>query len=215
MIFLPKTDRPDLQAILDREAAKASGSYLKEEIVDQVEKDSHGKCYLCEDAEPTSIQVEHLVPHRDDARLKFSWSNLLYACAHCNGTKGARYHPILDCSRDNSVWGQVKLVFTRFPKARIEVWGQPVPGKETQCENTVRLLEESFQGKTPIRKRESENLRKKMIRADIELSQAIQGNDQTRVIGLVSAEASFAGMQRWTLCLNHPDLWSEIRSQIA
>jgi len=60
MIFLPKTDRPGLQTILDREAAKASGTYRKEEIVDQVEKDSHGKCYICEDAELTSIQIEAL-----------------------------------------------------------------------------------------------------------------------------------------------------------
>lgn len=36
----------------------------------------HGKCYICENKEITSYQIEHLFSHHGDKDLKYDWGNL-------------------------------------------------------------------------------------------------------------------------------------------
>ena len=52
--------------------------YRKSEVFDILVEDCHRKCYICED-KPTTINVEHIVPHRNDPALKFCWDNLFVA----------------------------------------------------------------------------------------------------------------------------------------
>lgn len=35
---------------------------------------------FAENKEATSYQIEHLVPHRGDKQLKYSWENLFWVC---------------------------------------------------------------------------------------------------------------------------------------
>ncbi len=45
------------------------------------------KCYLCEQKNPVSTEIEHLKPKSGYPDLEFVWSNLFIACHHCNTIK--------------------------------------------------------------------------------------------------------------------------------
>ena len=73
-------------ASLAIEAQKVSGKYDKPDVVKQLFKDAHGKCYICEMKDLQDPVVEHLMPHKDGKypERKFDWDNLFWACGHCN-----------------------------------------------------------------------------------------------------------------------------------
>lgn len=74
---------------------RSASDYREGQAFSILASDCHNKCYICED-KPTTINVEHIVPHRSDPALKFDWGNLLIACGHCNNIKLAKYDDILD-----------------------------------------------------------------------------------------------------------------------
>ena len=147
---------------LRREKAR-SGSYNTPEVNAALREMFHGKCYICENKQITSYQIEHLVSHRGNADLKYDWNNLFLACAHCNNTKLDKYEPIIDCTKENvealiafrrtGYFGtDEKLLFEKLDD-RIEV------------ENTIKLLQEVYYGSTPQKKMESTILRR-MLRKE-------------------------------------------------
>jgi len=89
MVHLSKSQLPPGVTI------KSAADYRKGEILRTLAADCHNKCYICED-KPTTINVEHIVPHRSNLELKYDWSNLFIACGHCNNIKLAKYDDILD-----------------------------------------------------------------------------------------------------------------------
>ncbi len=99
MVKIERTPTPP--ASLAVESAKANGSYGKPDVWKQLREDFHGKCYLCENDKATSVEIEHLIPHKGDKNLKFDWNNLFFSCAHCNSMKNKREYDgkILDCCR--------------------------------------------------------------------------------------------------------------------
>jgi hypothetical protein len=148
---------------LRREKAR-SGSYNTPEVNAALREMFHGKCYICENKQITSYQIEHLVSHRGNADLKYDWNNLFLACAHCNNTKLDKYEPIIDCTKENvealiafrrtGYFGtDEKLLFEKLDD-RIEV------------ENTIKLLQEVYYGSTPQKKMESTILRR-MLRKEL------------------------------------------------
>ena len=99
MIKIERT--PTAPPSLAVESKKACGSYREPDVIEQLKKDFHGKCYICELDDLTDIQVEHLLPHHN-RRIKervFDWNNLFYSCPHCNNIKKeSKYdEKILDC----------------------------------------------------------------------------------------------------------------------
>lgn len=147
---------------LRREKAR-SGSYNTPEVNAALREMFHGKCYICENKQITSYQIEHLVSHRGNADLKYDWNNLFLACVHCNNTKLDKYEPIIDCTKENvealiafrrtGYFGtDEKLLFEKLDD-RIEV------------ENTIKLLQEVYYGSTPQKKMESTILRR-MLRKE-------------------------------------------------
>lgn len=84
-----------------QEAKDKKGSYNTPEVNAALREMFHGKCYICENNQITSFQIEHLQPCRDNVELKYNWNNLFLACAHCNNTKLDKYEPILDCTKEN------------------------------------------------------------------------------------------------------------------
>ena len=148
---------------LRREKAR-SGSYNTPEVNAALREMFHGKCYICENKQITSYQIEHLVSHRGNADLKYDWNNLFLACAHCNNTKLDKYEPIIDCTKENvealiafrrtGYFGtDEKLLFEKLDD-RIEV------------EKTIKLLQEVYYGSTPQKKMESTILRR-MLRKEL------------------------------------------------
>lgn len=98
-----KIDRtPAAPASLALEKAKAHGSYCLPDVVRQLQRDFHRKCYLCE-LIPSDYQVEHLLPHHGgtDRDRMFDWNNLFLSCPHCNGIKNRKIYEsnVVDCCR--------------------------------------------------------------------------------------------------------------------
>ena len=54
---------------LQEEAKKKGGSYEKNDVVEQLKKDFHNKCYICEMDKLQDPQVEHLLPHKNGKYL--------------------------------------------------------------------------------------------------------------------------------------------------
>lgn len=142
---------------LKREKMK-NGSYNTPEVNAALKEMFHGKCYICENKQITSYQIEHFIPHRGNADLKYDWNNLFLACAHCNNTKLDKFEPIIDCTKEDvealiafrrkGYFGtDEKLVFDML-ECRIEI------------QNTVELLQEIYYGSTPQKKMEATILRR-------------------------------------------------------
>ena len=92
---------PVAPASLASEAKKKHGSYRESDVLNQLEKDFYGKCYVCEIKPVQDPQVEHRLPHHNRIipERVFDWNNLFYSCPHCNSVKNAgRYEEgIIDC----------------------------------------------------------------------------------------------------------------------
>ena len=89
-------------AIADLQKARKSGkTYNTKPVNAALVETFHGKCYICENKKATAYQIEHLIPHRDNRKLKYDWENLFWSCAHCNNIKSDKYEPILDCTKEN------------------------------------------------------------------------------------------------------------------
>ena len=135
-----------------------NGSYNTPEVNAALKELFHGKCYICENKQITSYQIEHLVSHRGNVDLKYDWNNLFLACAHCNNTKLDKFEPIIDCTKENveeliafrrtGYFGtDEKLIFDML-ECTIEV------------QNTIKLLQEVYYGSTPQKKMEATILRR-------------------------------------------------------
>lgn len=149
---------------LAREKSQKSGTWRTPVVIEQLNADFHGKCYLCEQKQPTSANVEHLVPHRNiDRDLMFDWNNLFLACSHCNGTKGDRFFPILNCTAPGiAVLKHIDFEFVPFPHRQIKIQAL-TEDKETVT--TCRLLEAVYNGSDTaiVRRLEAANIRKQVF----------------------------------------------------
>lgn len=90
------------KAISDLKKAKVKDSgYNLPSVNEALEECFHGKCYICENDQPTSINIEHRVSYVGDLDLKYDYNNLFLSCAHCNNIKLNQYNDILDCTVDD------------------------------------------------------------------------------------------------------------------
>lgn len=102
MIKIERKATSHTQEAMDdlQEACNTGRSYNTEHVNQALREVFHGKCYICENKEATSYQIEHLIPHRSDRKLKYDWNNLFWVCAHCNNIKSDKYEPILNCTTE-------------------------------------------------------------------------------------------------------------------
>jgi len=148
---------------LAAEKVRASGTYRTPEVIERLHADFFGKCYICESASLTSVNVEHFVPHRDDRDRKFDWDNLFLACGHCNNTKQARseFDSILNCTDWNDpIIASIRCDFEPWPKEQPSF--VPLVDDE-RVQNTAKLLNDVFNGHTPIKQIESNSLRRLLL----------------------------------------------------
>jgi hypothetical protein len=147
-------------ACLALEKAK-NGEYKCGDVLERLNDDFHRKCYICEDKDLTSINVEHLIPHRGDVDLKFDWDNLCLACYHCNNIKLAVHDDILNCvSNAIIITDAIQFQIDGFPKAKPNF--EALLQNNVQVANTINLLDAVYNGTTPLKKIESSNLRDKL-----------------------------------------------------
>lgn len=146
---------------LDIEKAKANGDYKCGSVLSRIKTDFKNKCYICEYKEPTSINVEHFVPHEGDKELMFDWGNLYWSCSHCNNIKLAVHINLLNCiiPTDN-VETNLKYGFKPFPFESVEITSL-VDNEKTN--NTRDLLNDVYNGTTKLKTIEAANLRDKLL----------------------------------------------------
>lgn len=181
----------------------------------------YGKCYICERKGLEAIEIEHLVPHKDDLDLKYDWNNLFLACRHCNNTKGAKYDPVLDCTRDDV---DKKIAFRKtgyFGTDEKYVFDILDETKETV--NTKRLLEDVFYGLTPQKEMESKILRKALrkelskfknqVREYKEAEEWEKDDLKCLMKRELSAASEFTAFKRW-LIRDHKELFPELNTYI-
>lgn len=209
MIFFKKSDGTELQKLLDK---RDPNIYRSDPVLAQLIADFHGKCYLCEDAEPQP-EIEHFEPHKGNLAMQFDWNNLFYACRHCNSIKGAHFWPLLNCTNPaDKVWDSIEIVVSEFPKTKVEIKLTSECPRQTEGENTQRLLEKALTGKgaTPMQKNFAGTLRQKMLREFEKLSKAVQDGDTAAIHAAISDKAPFAGMLRWRLKTEFPTLLNSL-----
>ncbi len=216
--FERKTSEKAILAIKSLQIQKEkSGTYNTKEVNAALQEMFFGKCYLCENKEITSYQIEHLHPHKGNIELKYDWNNLFLSCAHCNNIKSDKYEPILDCSKEpideiiafkrSGYFGtQEKLEFFALDE-RIET------------KNTVKLLQEVYYGTTPQKKMEAKIIRKKLrqelskFKEYIREYQEAEGEDKEDLLYAIKKELKenslFTAFKRWLLRENK-EYYSEL-----
>jgi len=99
-----------------------NGDYKCGDVLERTKNDFRNKCYICEYKSPSTINVEHFIPHKGDKELKFDWDNLFWACGHCNNTKLDKYGSMLNCTNsEHDVVNWIRYEMKPFPKEKVVV----------------------------------------------------------------------------------------------
>ena len=143
MVKIERT--PTAPASLALESTKANGSYSKPDVWEQLREDFHGKCYICENDKATSVEIEHLVPHKGNKELKFDWNNLFFSCAHCNSMKNKSEYDgkILDCCQKEPE----RYLRQSLLDGHVSVVPQEGYGNDETVLQTAKLITECFECK--------------------------------------------------------------------
>lgn len=189
------------------QARKNNGSYNTKEVNMALNEIFHGKCYICENKEVTSYQIEHLIPHRGDADLKYDWNNLFWSCAHCNNIKADKYEPILDCTKvavDEVIAFRKSGYFGTDECLHFE----PLVESE-EVRNTINLLKDAYYGTTIQKELEAKIIRKKLRKELRDFKEYVreykeaEGEDREDLLCLIrsrlKANSPFAAFKRWLI----------------
>lgn len=138
-------------------AKQTSSMYNTPEVNSALREMFHGKCYICENKQITSYQIEHLIPHRKNKELIYRWENLFLSCAHCNNTKLGKYEPILDCTKEDI---EAIIAFRKkgYFGTEEELVFESRDSRE-EVQNTIKLLQMVYYGSTPQKRMEARVLR--------------------------------------------------------
>lgn len=184
---------------------KKEEDYRSEKIISILQKDFYNKCYLCEEKNPTAINVEHFRSCKNNDYLKYNWDNLFYACAHCNRIKGSQCDHIIDCTKDDPE-KYIHIIFDSYPKHYVQVKDDRSYSSENS--ETRELLDKIYNGAgTAISEFEARNLKSKISEEIKEFTEYIENyfNESDnklrtlyweRIKKMLSRESSFAGFKR-------------------
>ncbi len=130
--------------------------YNNEDVKDQLVKDQHCKCYLCEQNTGKDFEIEHLTPQNSDINRIKEWNNLLLSCPYCNRKKSDRFNiinPILKNIED--------IIEQRIVENHISLSSSE---EDHETNQTVILLNRIYNGTNNIRATKSELLFKDVQR---------------------------------------------------
>lgn len=125
--------------------SKTIKDYRTEEVITKLNKMFFGKCYLCEKDNISDIEVEHLIPHKNNENLKYDWNNLFYSCSRCNSIKGIK-EKILDCTNIDVS----KAIELRCPSSDSDpvIVNLGLFGESEEILATKELLEECYNNRS-------------------------------------------------------------------
>ena len=191
-------------------AKKSSENYRSEDVVFSIKDDFHNKCYLCEYYAPTTINVEHFIPHRGNRDLMFDWQNLFYACGHCNNVKSDFYDNILDCTDpSHNILDWIQFKINPYPKEKVLIHSAL---KDIKIEKTVELLVKIYNGEyTGLKTAEGENIRERLIDEMVKftkrlkkyfkptISQTDKQRYRKKIIEMLSVKSPFTAFKVWVI----------------
>lgn len=202
--------------------AKASKStYNTPEVNAALLEMFHGKCYICENKQITSYQIEHLYPHHGNMDLKYNWENLFLSCAHCNNTKLDKCDPILNCTKEKV---EKRIAFRKrgYFGTEEELIFEALDADEETI-NTQKLLQEVYYGATPQKKIEAKILRRTLRKELSEFKEYVreyqeaEGEEREDLRYLLKQQlgdsSPFAAFKRWLIKDNketYPELLAYI-----
>ncbi|MCC8101358.1 MAG: HNH endonuclease [Clostridiales bacterium] len=196
-------------------------SYNTPEVNVALREMFYGKCYICENKEVISYQIEHFILHRGDADLKYDWNNLFLSCAHCNNTKLDQFDPILNCTTEDV---EKSIAFRKKGYFGIdEEFTFEELDSRTETKNTAELLRKVYYGSTPQKKMEASILRR-ILRKELSKFkeyvreyQEAEDEDKKDLKCLVEMEledsSPFAAFKRW-LIRDNKDTYPEFLEYI-
>jgi len=200
MVKVERTPTPPFS--LATEALKASGSYTKEDVVNQLAKDFNNKCYLCEKDDLDAINIEHLIPHKGNTALRFSWDNLFFSCSHCNSMKNRKEFDnlIIDCCKEEPE----EMLWHTFTAGTVHVYPRDEFSSDNRAIATARLLTDCFENKdTAIRVQQCEAKVKALSETMVPFFKMLRAyrknpctKTQTDVCGYLYRTYKFAGFTR-------------------
>ncbi len=127
----------------------------------------YGKCYLCEEKNPTSTEIEHFLAKSKHPDLEYNWDNLLLACHHCNSIKNyIADGPDLDlinCTHPSPIIiDEIRFLSEGSPKEslKIELVNE---NPSDELTNTIYLLDRIFNADTESKAFDAKNLTDKVI----------------------------------------------------
>jgi hypothetical protein len=176
MVKLNKSPLPEGVVI------RTSDDYRNDPVFAILAADCHCKCYICED-KPSSINVEHIIPHKNAPEMKFDWNNLFIACAHCNSIKGTKFNNIINpIARDPEVYIALSVELNDDFVETIRVLSLE---DDEQTLQTAKLLEFVYSGGfTTMKDVESANLRNEQLLPDIQrFKKFVQGHEEEPELG--------------------------------
>lgn len=188
---------------LANEAKKAIGKYDKQDVIEQLKKDFHNKCYICEMKELQDPNVEHLLPHKNGKykERKFDWENLFWSCGHCNGVKNnSKYDDgIIDCCKQDPE----KYLCFRLKENDVVV--DQSDAEDEMQKRTSMLIEEVFSIKNTGMRTYTSDERLKLLQKEMNILykqlERIYKNPDSKVAmrmirSLLRRESAFAGFKR-------------------
>ncbi|PPV15430.1 HNH endonuclease [Clostridium butyricum] len=195
---------------LSKEKIKEYGTYRTEEVLEMLKKDFFNKCYICEYKKPTTLNVEHFVSHKGDIELKFNWDNLFLACSHCNNIKGTKYDNIIlsPISENENVETFIHYEMPTFPKSKVKL---EVLKNTEKTKNTVKLLNEVYNGTTPLKSIESEYIRENILKELIDIQTSLinyydddsdeydRSAAKKNIINHLNRNSAFTAFKRWII----------------
>lgn len=219
MIYFEKTQpAPQSLAI---EKNKKSGVYNQDDVLELLYRDFKNKCYICEQKAPISINIEHFKPHLSGKfwDLKFDWSNLFFACEHCNKTKGSKeiFNYILNCTNINhKVETWIAYEIKPFPKEKVQIEKLVDYFEDGQnlTKNTVLLLLQVYNGTTAQKTLEADNLRRALLNEIVKFQKFLfeyydnASTNEEKKYALIqikkhlSQESAFTAFKRWIIRKN-------------
>ncbi len=127
------------------------------DVLERLEKDFFGKCYICE-TNLFSTNIEHFIAHKGDKTLKFDWNNLFLACNHCNNIKLTT--EILNCT-DPKHNVEERIIYNpiSYTEQDIEIKADNQFTTDVLTQNTVDVLNKVYNGHTKIKTRDAKKLK--------------------------------------------------------
>ena len=216
-----KKSQKAIESLQEQKAKGKSGTYNTPEVNAALQEMFYGKCYICERKGIESMEIEHLVPHKEDINLKYDWNNLFLVCHHCNNIKGAKYNPILNCTEeeiDKKIASRKEGYFGKNEKFVFDILDQT-----EKTVNTQNLLKEVFYGSTPQKEMEAKVLRK-ILRKEMskfknevrEYEEAEEWEKEDLICLMkkeLSAKSEFAAFKRW-LIRDNKESYPELNAYI-